>query len=119
MSDLARLIVPVTAPLDQTGPTVVVSDEPVLVTKGVLRVAGRFTGDPVDTRNRLTDGRLAIARMIGGGTEARPAHLGLIELAAAVCRPVDPKCGSCPLADTCASSLAAEQRSTHLFHLPA
>ncbi len=120
VADLTRLVVPITAPLDeQAGPDVVVSDEPVLATKGVLRVAGRFTGDPVDTRNRLTDGRLAVARMIGGGAEARSAHLGLIELAAAVCRPVEPKCSVCPLADTCAGSLAEAQRSTHLFPLQA
>ena len=94
------------------------SSEPVLVTKGVLRVASRFTGDPVDRRNRLTDGRLAIARMIGGGPEARRAHLGLMELAAAVCRPVEPRCSDCPLANACASSTAEEQRAGHLFLLP-
>lgn len=119
VADLARLVVPVTAPLDRTGPTVVVSDEPVLVIKGVLRVASRFLDERVDTRNRLTDGRMAIARMIGGGADARDAHLGLIELAAAVCRPVDPKCSVCPLASVCASSAADEQRRSHLFHLPA
>lgn len=96
----------------------IVSAEPVLVTKGVLRVASRFTGDPVDRRNRLTDGRLAVARMVGGGPNARQAHLGLIELAAAVCRPVDPRCSDCPLASACATSAADEQQAGHLFQLP-
>jgi DNA (cytosine-5)-methyltransferase 1 len=93
------------------------SSEPVLITKGVLRVASRFTGDPVDRRNRLTDGRLAVARMIGFGPGSRHAHLGLIELAAAVCRPVEPRCSDCPLARACAGSLADEQHDSHLFRL--
>ena len=73
------------------------SEEPVLVTKGVLRVAARFIGDPVDRRNRLTDGRLEVARMIGDDSDARAAHLGLIELANTLCRPVEPVCTACPL----------------------
>ncbi len=64
------------------------SEEPVLVGRGVLRVAARFTGEPAWTgATRMSDGRLGVARMIGGGSDARDAHLGLIELAAAVCRP--------------------------------
>lgn len=115
VSDLATLIVE-SVQTDDGGQTN--AAEPVLVTKGVLRVASRFTGDPVDRRNRLTDGRLTIARMIGGGPDARRAHLGLMELAAAVCRPVEPRCSDCPLADTCASSAADEQRAGHLFPIP-
>src|SRR5204862_861467 len=65
--DLAVLVVPVRGEDD--------SEEPVLVTKGVLRVAARFTGETVDRRNRLTDGRLAVARMIGDDSDARRAHL--------------------------------------------
>jgi DNA (cytosine-5)-methyltransferase 1 len=110
VANLATLVVPV---LDREA-----ADEPVLATKGILRVASRFTGEPVDRRNKLTDGRLAVARMIGGGPNAREAHLGLIELAASVCRPVDPKCADCPLADWCRSSRAENQHSSHLFRLP-
>ncbi|TQJ20583.1 DNA (cytosine-5)-methyltransferase 1 [Micromonospora sp. A202] len=82
------------------------SEEPVLVTKGVLRVAARFSGDPVDRRNRLTDGRLEIARMIGGDSDARRAHLGLVELANSLCRPVEPGCNACPLQKLCSESRA-------------
>ena len=82
------------------------SEEPVLPGRGVLRVVARFMGDQVDRRNRLTDGRLGIARMIGNGANARDAHLGLIELAAAVCRPVGPLCVECPLSRLCRGSLA-------------
>lgn len=91
------------------------SEEPVLASRGVLRAVARFTGEDMDRRNRLTDGRLGVARMIGYGSDARDAHLGLIELAAAVCRPVEPACVKCPLADLCQSSQADEQRESLLF----
>lgn len=94
------------------------SEEPVIVGRGVLRVVARFTGALVDRRNRLTDGRLATARMIGDGSDARHAHLGLIELAASVCRPETQLCTECPLSDMCRSSKADELRRGHLF-LPA
>lgn len=77
------------------------AEEPVLVTKGVLRVASRFQENAVDRKNRLTDGRLAIARMIGFGAYSRAAHLGLIELANSLCRPVNPLCNECPLVHHC------------------
>ncbi|MCL7458591.1 DNA (cytosine-5-)-methyltransferase [Micromonospora echinofusca] len=98
VADLAILVVPAHGDED--------SEEPVLVTKGVLRVAARFSGDPVDRRNRLTDGRLEIARMIGADSDARRAHLGLVELANSLCRPVDPECNACPLQKLCAESRA-------------
>ena len=81
------------------------SEEPVLAGRGVLRVASRFAGDPaLERRNRMSDGRLAVARMIGGDSEARDAHLGLVELATAVCRPERPSCGACPLEKICVTS---------------
>src|SRR5262249_34906081 len=79
------------------------SEEPVLAGRGVLRAVARFTGQQVDRRNRLTDGRLGVARMIGNGSNAREAHLGLVELVAAVCRPVEPACIQCPLEGICVS----------------
>jgi DNA (cytosine-5)-methyltransferase 1 len=97
-ADLAVLAVPSVTDDDD-------SEEPVLVARGVLRVASRFTGEEtLERKNRMSDGRLAVARMIGYGNNARDAHLGLIELAAAVCRPEVRACELCPLAETCASS---------------
>jgi DNA (cytosine-5)-methyltransferase 1 len=107
VADLAVLVVPLAGEDD--------SDEPVLATKGILRVASRFGGEPVDRKNRLTDGRLSVARMVGGATNFRRAHLGLIELANSLCRPVDPLCYKCPISDWCASSAADEQRAGQLF----
>jgi len=94
--DLAVLAVPTSGEDD--------SEEPVLTTKGVLRVARRFTGELVDRRNRLSDGRLALAGMIGDDANARRAHLGLIELAATICRNGEPHCGTCPLRAMCRSA---------------
>jgi DNA (cytosine-5)-methyltransferase 1 len=107
VADLAALVVPVA---DED-----TSEEPVLVTKGVIRVAARYEGsEHVEKKNRLTDGRLAVARMIGGGTSARSAHKALIELADTICRPEECECERCPLADACAGSLAGERRQNQL-----
>ncbi|MDT3444350.1 DNA (cytosine-5-)-methyltransferase [Pseudofrankia sp. BMG5.37] len=77
------------------------SPEPVLVGKGVLRLAARHEGSGVDYRNRMSDGRLAIARLIGGPGTAREAHLALVALASSLCRPHDPACSDCPLSTSC------------------
>jgi DNA (cytosine-5)-methyltransferase 1 len=104
LADLAILVAPAGNDDD--------SEEPVLVTKGVLRVAARFSGNPVGTRNRLTDGRLEVARMIGIDTDARSAHLGLIDLANTLCRPQEPVCQACPLSKKC---VEAKIQSPPLF----
>lgn len=98
LADLAILCVPSSED---------VSEEPVLATKGVVRVAARYA-DPmhVEKRNKLSDGRLAVARMIGGGADARSAHLALVEVAAGICRPT-PNCDLCPLQEGCASRVGA------------
>jgi DNA (cytosine-5)-methyltransferase 1 len=107
VADLAVLAVPVGTEDE--------SEEPVLAGRGVLRVVARYAGEQVDRRNRLTDGRLATARMVGDGSNARDAHLALIELAASICRPAEPLCVECPLAVTCRSSRADSQRMKLLF----
>jgi DNA (cytosine-5)-methyltransferase 1 len=100
LADLAVLAVPSSKDDDD-------AEEPVLVGHGVLRVAARFTGeDSLERKNRMTDGRLAVARMIGYGGMARDAHLALIELAASTCRPESRSCKVCPLATACATGKA-------------
>lgn len=83
--------------------------DPVLTTHGTLRVAARFTGEPVDRINKRSDGRLAVARMVGGDPSSDVAHRGLIELAAAVCRPRGPDCGSCPLNSWCVEARTVDR----------
>ena len=95
-ADLAILTVPVGAED--------ASEEPVIVTKGTLRSVARIVGDAVDRKNRLTDGRLAIARIIGYGASSRDAHLALMEISNSICRPVEPFCDQCPAVLHCASA---------------
>jgi DNA (cytosine-5)-methyltransferase 1 len=80
------------------------SDDPVLVTYGALRVAARFSGEPVDRVNKLSDGRLAIARMIGAEDWSHDAHLAVLELANGYCAPKQTQCGRCPLHSWCAEA---------------
>ncbi|PQM45822.1 Modification methylase HaeIII [Mycobacterium talmoniae] len=94
LCDLVELALPATVGKKE-------SEEPVLITKGVLRVASRFQGNDADKRNVQTDGRIAVAGMIGFGDASRPAHLGLIALAAEVCLVDKPLCGECPLSRWC------------------
>ncbi|MEX3559595.1 DNA (cytosine-5-)-methyltransferase [Corynebacterium sp. 32222D000AT] len=77
------------------------SSEAVIVAKGVLRVTGRFQGYDAETRNKQSDGRLSIARMLGLNTDSRDAILGLYELARTVCTTEAPRCFDCPLQKWC------------------
>lgn len=78
----------------------------------VLRVAARFNGRGVDRRNVRTDGRMAVARMIGvddeGGEQpaeanrAALAFMALIEISRCLCTVDVTDCFSCPLGKNCA-----------------
>lgn len=79
-------------------------EDPVLATKGVLRLAARYLGTNVDRRNSRSDGRIALARLIGAEDEISDhAFLGLIELAECVCTTTRPACRQCPLLSSCAT----------------
>jgi DNA (cytosine-5)-methyltransferase 1 len=84
-------------------------EEPVVVTSGALRVATRFQRNSLGRKNQNSDGRIAIARLVGYGPNARSAQLALLELGADVCQPAKPRCSECPLAEWCRS--AADYRS--------
>ena len=109
LPEAVRQITRLIAPSDEG------EDEPVLVNKGVLRPVRRFRGTSEDRRNVRTEGRLNIARMIGGGTDFRAAHLALIELANSLCRPVDPVCSECPLLAMCAEGSSRHDPASQLF----
>lgn len=79
-------------------------EEPVLATAGAQRVAARFNANTRWRMNRNSDGRIAVARMVGYGLDSRAAHLGLIELGESVCLPTRADCGVCPLREWCRSA---------------
>jgi DNA (cytosine-5)-methyltransferase 1 len=91
------------------------AEDPVLMTYGVLRVAARFTGEPVDQANKRSDGRLAVARMIGVDPVSDRAHVALIELANSLCRPTDPLCTECPLQPWCTEGARRIATPSRLF----
>lgn len=79
---------------------------PTIVNSGTLRVAGRVLGLDVAGRRSRSDGRLAVARLIGGSRhqirdESRMAMAGVLELSASLCRPSHPACDECPLSGIC------------------
>lgn len=78
------------------------NEDPVIASYGAVRVAARFHGEEVDRQKVLTDGRLAIARMVGAEDGSHWAHLALIELANGICAPSVPECSRCPLVEWCA-----------------
>jgi DNA (cytosine-5)-methyltransferase 1 len=95
------------------------AEDPVLAGYGVLRVAARFQGDLVDRQNRLSDGRLALARMIGGEDASHDAHLALIELANGYCGRGIPECSQCPLEPWCVEARERPLQRTLEFSDPA
>jgi DNA (cytosine-5)-methyltransferase 1 len=103
VADLAVRVVP--------GP----AEDPVLATYGVLRVAARVTGESVDQANKRSDGRLAVARMIGVDPTSDRAHVALVELANSLCRPADPLCSECPLRRCCTEGRRWSGRHDRLF----
>lgn len=79
-------------------------EEPVVVTSGALRVSTRVQRNSLGRKNQNSDGRIAIAKLIGYGPDARSAQLALLELGSDICQPVRPKCSACPLKSWCLSA---------------
>lgn len=77
-------------------------EEPVIANTAALRVAGRFfQGTERWLKNRNSDGRIAVGRLIGFDRESRQAQVALIELGNGLCTPKAPACGHCPLEEWC------------------
>lgn len=89
--------------------------EPITATSAAIRVASRFNRNDQGRRNIRTDGRIAVANMVGYGPRAHDAHLALLELGADICTPVAPACSECPLSEWCLSApMYLAQRSSEL-----
>jgi DNA (cytosine-5)-methyltransferase 1 len=80
---------------------------PILASAPILRVAARWTGEPVDRVDKGSAGRMILARMVGGSvyhrdsTDTRLAQAALVELAHSTCRVAHPRCEGCPLRGSC------------------
>ena len=79
-----------------------VGEDLLLVNQGPIRVAARFSGSGAHRRNRLSDGRVDLAKLVGAGEEA-PLRMAAIRLIGmTMCREQSPFCVGCPLQDHCA-----------------
>jgi DNA (cytosine-5)-methyltransferase 1 len=77
-------------------------EDRILLTTPSLRVAGRATGTRVDTKNRLSSGRMVLGHLIGYGENANRVSAGIHALGRTVCTAANPDCGRCPLRRVCA-----------------
>ena len=80
-------------------------EDRLIVSAATLRVVARVTGTEVDQERKLSDGKVAIARLVGAGGTIAWANASLSALGRNVCVPVRPRCGTCPLQDDCASAV--------------
>lgn len=70
----------------------------------VLRVAARLTASDIDRQNRLSHGRMELARLIGDGESAAVINASLHRLGSTICTADDAGCPRCPLLELCGSA---------------
>lgn len=75
-----------------------------LATQPTLRVAARVAGSESHKVNRLSNGRVDLATLIGVGQDAPLRAAALRLLGNTICLPAQPACDRCPLQANCASS---------------
>lgn len=80
-------------------------DGHLMLNSGALRVIARLTGTRVNQVNKLTDGRLLLARFVGTGEESAFLNSALVTLGTTVCTATEPRCGACPLGADCKTRL--------------
>jgi len=83
--------------LDQVGREV----DGVIASTATLRVAARLEGSAVDRLRSLSDGKVALALLVGTGPDVPRLNAALAYLGTTVCTP-QPDCGSCPMVSACA-----------------
>ncbi len=75
-----------------------------LTSQTSLRVAARVAGSESSKVNRLTDGRVDLARLVGAGSEAPLRMAALRVIGMTLCLPDERHCDRCPLAYWCSST---------------
>ncbi|WP_018586386.1 DNA cytosine methyltransferase [Salinispora arenicola] len=88
-------------PAQQQMLQVLCEQDVLLSNQGVVRVAARFAGTKSHRTNRLTNGRIDIARLIGHGRDAPLRSAALRLIGASICRETGPACDMCPLRAHC------------------
>ena len=77
-------------------------DQPeVILDTNTVRVLGRLTMTPVTDGSRRSKKFRTMMTSLLPKKNARLFNLGLLDLAALICRPVKPDCASCPLEKNC------------------
>jgi DNA (cytosine-5)-methyltransferase 1 len=77
-------------------------DDLLLATQPVLRVAARVLNTSSDVKNSKTDGKVDLARIVGGGEDAALRMAALRLISQLFCHAKEPECSHCPLARKCA-----------------
>ncbi|MFC9937550.1 DNA cytosine methyltransferase [Nocardiopsis alba] len=81
-----------------------------LTSQASLRVALRVVRGETEMRNRLTDGRVNLARILGGGEDAPIRMAAIRQIGLTNCLPSEPLCFSCPLQKWCRFSETEEHQ---------
>jgi DNA (cytosine-5)-methyltransferase 1 len=74
-----------------------------LANQAAFRVAARVAGTTSNRVNRMSDGRVDLARLVGAGEDAPRRTAALRLLGSTLCREPGTLCGSCPLRPYCAT----------------
>lgn len=75
-----------------------------VASSAVLRVTARVTGTDVDRRNRGSEGRMELAKLIGHGKRAVTLNSAMHRLGSTTCLPKKPICKECPVQEVCQDS---------------
>lgn len=78
-------------------------EDVLLRSQSVLRLAARVAGTQSNEHNRLTEGRMDLAKLVGGGEDAATRMAAIRVLAATRCGTDRRICDGCPLAKWCAT----------------
>lgn len=78
--------------------------EGMMASTSVLRVTARVTGTGVDRQNRLSKGRIELAKLIGAGERAATINAAMHRIGNEICTSDAPKCGDCPIVSLCRSA---------------
>ncbi|MGW0178047.1 DNA cytosine methyltransferase [Nocardia sp. NPDC003345] len=89
-------------------------EDVLLASQATLRVAARVAGSHSDKTNRLSDGRVDLARLVGAGPDAPLRSAALRLLGSTLCKAPSTMCSECPLLQHC-NGASGERAAQTLF----